>query len=82
MKLYLIRPINPNRNPWDPWYDKAFGFVVRADNESEARAMVGEEAGDEIRKAPDAWANPQYSSCVELTAEGEAEVVIRDFHAA
>lgn len=76
-------------NPWDPWYDKAFGFVVRAETEKEARQFIGKEAGDETRNGspgggerPDVWTNPKFSSCVELTAEGDKGIIIRDFASA
>jgi hypothetical protein len=52
VKLWLLRPVDnlPNGdNPWEPWYDKAFGFVVRAKNEQEAREFATAEAGDENR---------------------------------
>jgi len=54
MKLWLLRPVDglkKNDNPWKPWYDKAFGFVVRADTEEEARALAHADAGDENREA-------------------------------
>lgn len=91
MKLWLLRPVNglaKNDNPWDPWYDKAFGFVVRADTEAEARDMAHAEAGDENREmflggktanTNEPWRDAKYSTCVELTAEGHAEVVMQDF---
>jgi hypothetical protein len=89
MKLWLLRPIPPgltDDDPWDPWYDKAFGFVVRAETEEQARAFAHDNAGDENREAKantkEPWKNAKYSSCVELTADGDAEVVIKDFMAA
>lgn len=93
MKLWLLRPIDRpmGDDPWDPWYDKAFGFVVRADTEDEARNLAHEEAGDEnrgkfldreIAKTKSPWLDRAYSTCVELTADGVAEVIIRDFAAA
>lgn len=39
-KLWLLRPIDENSPPWTPWYDKAFGFVIRAESEREARRMT------------------------------------------
>lgn len=85
MKLWLLEPLeDTERNyhqpgsPWDPWYDKAFGFVVRAESEADARALANEEHGDE----GDAWLDPALSKCVELTADGEPGVVLRDFAAA
>lgn len=94
MKLWLLRPVDglaKNDNPWEPWYDKAFGFVVRAETEAEARDMAHAEAGDETRgmflggKTADTnepWRNAKYSTCVELTAEGPAGVVMQDFASA
>jgi len=52
MKLYFLYPVEnlpDNDNPWEPWFDKAFGFVVRAKNKDEARKFANEEAGDENR---------------------------------
>ena len=83
MKLWLLRPIeNTLLDPWEPWYDKAFGFVVRAETEADARRLAGEQAGDEKSKNLNPWTDDDYSTCEELTAEGEAEVMIQDFHSA
>lgn len=94
MKLWLLRPM-PNLpkgdNPWDPWYDKTFGFVIRAKTEVDARALADKNAGSEnrgrfldkrIAKTTTPWTDPRYSSCVELTKRGEAGVIIEDNHAA
>jgi hypothetical protein len=92
MKLWLLRPIHiENDDPWEPWYNKAFGFVVRAETEDAARQFAHSEAGDENRgefsmhktsdtKTP--WLDPKYSTCLELFADGDAGIVIRDFAAA
>ena len=89
MKLYLLRPVkgtdNLNgRDPWVPWYDKAFGFIVRAESESHARALIIDTQstthyGDEGKEA---WWNPEFSTCIELTSEGEAEIIMCDFSSA
>lgn len=94
MTLWLLLPVEnlpPYDNPWEPWYNKAFGFVVRSTTETEARELAHKAAGDENRgeflqtksantKAP--WLDPKYSTCTELTAEGESGVVICDFASA
>ena len=94
MKLWILRPVDglaKTDNPWEPWYDKAFGFVVRAETEAEARDLADADAGDENRgefmgrstantKAP--WKDAAYSTCVELLPEGAAEVVMKDFASA
>lgn len=77
MKLYLLRPVKD----WDPWYDKAFGFVVAANGVDEARAFASENAGDERK---DVWLDYMKTRCT-LIAESTdcaAGVVIRDFAAA
>jgi hypothetical protein len=92
MKLWILRPIEKDGdNPWNPWYDKAFGFVVRAETEEDARAMANADAGDENRgefmgskiadtKTP--WLDPKYSTCEPLTADGSAGVMMQDFKSA
>ena len=94
MKLWILRPVETldnNDNPWEPWCDKCFGFVVRAETEENARNIAHENAGDEnrgeflgnqIANTKEPWRNPEYSTCIELTADGEPEIVIRDFMAA
>lgn len=80
MKLWILLP-NKKSRKWDPWYDKAFGFVVRAETEGEARALAEARSGDESRNKP-TWTDAKCSSCVELTQEGEAGVIMRDFASA
>jgi len=100
MKLWELRPLDKYRerddpgrrdqlNPWDPWYNKAFGFIVRAETEERAREIANENAGDENNewigidkpiKTP--WLHPQYSTCDELIPDGMEGLIVRDFHAA
>ena len=93
MKIWLLRPIETNRSAWEPWYDKAFGFVIQASDEREARELANDNGGDEVglrirstrvyRTGGDPWLDPKQSTCEELGAEGtEAEVIIRDFASA
>lgn len=79
MKLWILRPRLEGKEPWNPWYDKAFGFVIRAKNEEHARLIAAGECGDE---GPQAWRDQNLSSCVELTADGLETLIIRDFAAA
>jgi hypothetical protein len=37
VRLWLLRPVESGSAFWEPWYDKAFGFVVRAETEEDAR---------------------------------------------
>jgi len=78
MKLWLLRPIEGVED-WTPWYDKAFGHVVRAEDETEARELAAREQGNE---GEDAWLNSKKSTCVELNTDGEAGHIIQDFAAA
>ena len=97
MKLYLLRPreiADERNNPWEPWYDKSFGFVVRAETEADARQIAHENAGDEnqegrygwqgtdLRYPVKPWLHIKYSICEELTADGDAGLIIQDVHAA
>ncbi len=84
MKLWLLRPVETLGldNPWDPWYNKSFGFIVRATTPAEARAHAFEASGDETDSQQDAWTNATYSTCVELTAEGTDGLVMEDTHIA
>ena len=91
MKLWILRPINTEAAPWEPWYDKAFGFVVRAENEEQARQFAHDEAGDENRgeflgkrtaNTNSPWLNKNYSTCIELVPDGKAGIVIKDFASA
>lgn len=83
-KLYLLtRNYNKgdNDNPLNPWrgiWDCAYGFVVRANNESEARQLAANEGGNE---GDEAWRDSHWSRCVELMPVGDVGVVLRDFHA-
>jgi hypothetical protein len=86
MKLWLLQAKDeelPRRdNPWEPWYDKAFGHVVRAETKEDAREIAHEHAGDENTKTKHPWKDQKYSTCVELTANGDRGLVMTDFHAA
>lgn len=80
MKLWLLKPREEDKL-WEPWYDKAFGFVVRAETEARARELAEEMAGNESREGRQqfAWKDPEHSTCQELLPEGEETVVLRDF---
>lgn len=88
MKLWILRP-RPDlpkgfKNPWDPWYDKAFGFVIRAETEAEAREYASNRhvTGDEASEYSEVWLSPDYTYCLELEIEGKVGVIIRDFRSA
>ena len=76
MNIYLLRPFNTESGPWKPWYDKAFGFVVRAANEEEARRFASLEHGDEGQFP---WFDKLATSCEILNGEGPEGVIIKDY---
>ena len=80
MKLWLIRPVTGEDEIgiWSPWYDKAFGFVIRAETEKEARTLAKGKGGANYP----AWTSADHSTCVKLTPEGEGGIIMQDFHAA
>lgn len=86
MKLWILKPLEGlDPNPWSPWYDKAFGHIVRAETEEEARLLADHENGDETGQYSGnkwAWIKSELSSCEELTADGDAESIMVDFRAA
>ena len=85
MKLWILEPkkgLSGNSNPWEPWYDKAFGFIVRAETEQEAREIAEENAGDESWSGRKTWMKPELSTCIELSEDGEKGLVLRDFASA
>jgi hypothetical protein len=75
MQLWLLQPVEI----WEPWYDKAFGFVVRAESEDEARRFASAKEGDEGK---DVWLDPTLTTCEPLVAGGEPGIILRDFWSA
>ncbi len=86
MKLWLLKPLDASAkraSEWNPtlqvdvWtWDCAYGFVVRAKDEEEARSLASKMCGDEGRET---WLDAKMTSCQRLEARGQAEVVLRDF---
>lgn len=90
MKLWRLQPQDerPEGNdPWTPWYDKCFGFVIRAPDEDVARRIAATrrpwtEGGSFGEEGPEAWLDPTLSECQELTPDGEPEVLLYQFSSA
>ena len=92
MYLFILKPredLQKDDNPWKPWYDKCFGFVVRAENEESAREIAQDNAHDEKRNeffgrkesnTTEPWLNPQYSTCTVLELIGPSELILSDVH--
>ncbi len=84
MKLWLLRPLEEvldrsEDNPWDPWFDKSFGFVVRAADQVEARDLAQKNATSETGEE---WLDANYSSCQELETDGPSVIILEDFKSA
>jgi hypothetical protein len=86
MKLWLIKPRDnlPEKNPWSPWYDKTFGFVIRAESEEKARKIAHKNAGDEINehKKLKPWLDPSLSQRIKLTKKGKEQMILKEHRAA
>lgn len=94
--LWLLRPVADlpaGDDPWEPWFDKSFGFVICAETEQEARRIAHENAGDENRNVfcqkktsntTTPWLDPRYSTCKSLSAARDVApgLVMQDFHSA
>ena len=75
MKLWILRPVKTLNSPWDPWYDKCFGMVIRAKSEELARSLASRYSGSE---GSEPWQNPIQSSCEILDKEGPEVVLMLD----
>ena len=70
------------KDPWQPHRNRAFGFVVRAADEEEARWLAHNNAGEEndTLTGVHPWLDEAYSTCEELRSEGKApEVILVNF---
>ena len=89
MKIWRIAPLNNLPKDKDVFdYDCAHGFVVKAETEADARALAQANGGDEVGRylpegerhtAPQVWIDPSYTECIEVTTEGEQEIILTDF---
>ena len=62
-------------NPWDQNYGCNQGIVVRAETENDAREIADMNQG---RETMNPWLNPKFTTCEELTSEGEPDVILID----
>ncbi len=89
MKLFILRPregLSLAVNPWEPWYNKTFGFVIRAKNEEIARMTAALTATDDLyadskgKEGQQAWIQSKFSTCEELAVDGPEGIIIADEH--
>jgi hypothetical protein len=79
LSFWLLRPIEPvQQPPWpDPLVNYAYGFVVRAGSEDEARTVASMEHLDEGAKA---WLSPEHSTCEQISATDAPGIIMGDYH--
>jgi hypothetical protein len=84
-RVYLLRVIDldaldseaGSKFMFSPWVDD-HGFVVVAENEDAARALVVASAGEGIRSDPPSyWLDPKWTSCEEVTLD-KPRIVMAD----
>lgn len=83
MKLYSLKAIN------EVPYDSFDSFVVRAESEEEARWYIqnssnGDEKTTRIGNAYEAipfWTDSQYSTCEEISEEGDTAIICSSYKA-
>lgn len=58
--------------PWENRLDVVFSIVVRAETEQRAREIAQEGGGDErCNDVPAPWLMPEYTSCEEISFDGD-----------
>jgi len=80
MKIWLLQPVEEYEDDIFT-YDCAYGFVIRAESEEQARQIAnangGNESTDTDKKISHPWLDPEYSYCEILTAKGKAGIVLK-----
>lgn len=88
--IWVLRPRDDRDcewDPWSPWYDKNFGFIVTAETEEEAREIAQNNAGDETTRVTGdpfgdgreyergvpVWTDPELSICAPIQEYTESE---------
>lgn len=90
MRLWILKArmdLPKDDDPWNPWYDKTFGMVIRAKDEEQARALAHQSGSGETyspggRGDATPWLQPKYSTCEPLTARGPIGLILEDHRAA
>jgi hypothetical protein len=68
MKLWLLKPLRPFTG-WAANYDISIWFIVRAENNSEARYFASLRSGD-LYTLSNPWLSEDETSCEVLTEDG------------
>ncbi len=72
MKIFILK-----RDEDEVCYDEYAGKVLRAKNETEARAIANQSVGDEGK----VWEDKKLVTCEVVTVAGEAGIILIDFRA-
>ena len=75
MHLWILAPLNEDDGPWNPWYEKCFGMIVRARNAEYARELASREA---LEEGTDVWLDASLTRCEILRTDGDEKVIITD----
>lgn len=82
MKLWILerrKDLPAIDNPWRRLVDVNLSVIVRAYTEGQARNLAQDSAGAESGPGcnrHEVWLDNTYTTCKELTTDGEAEVVL------
>lgn len=84
-KFWLLRPVEGLLDThekrevslWRETYDLAYGYVVCAETESQARQMAFDERPNKDN-AP-AWLDNSMTDCIELTVDYPSGIVLEDY---
>jgi hypothetical protein len=69
-------------DPWEPWYDRCFGLVIEASDESSARAIAHESCVTDyqtILRDRQVFLDPMYTKCLKLEPTGHERTILADF---
>ncbi|MBX3027062.1 hypothetical protein KF840_19335 [bacterium] len=86
MPFWKLTPINPHLGDFRGEIEKAFGFVIRAQTEHQARTIANAHSG--VEKGPSGtdhygqiggnpWLDNAKTHCVQVAPDGPDEVVLR-----
>ena len=91
MELYLLEPkdkykndeVDNKENPWSPWYDKTFGFVIAAESEKEARKIADKRnhkwySSHGSKHYEGLWLDDNYAKCINLKNINDKGIVLSD----
>lgn len=77
-RLWILSPVNPSHPMWD--VDQAYGFVIEADTEENARKLtMAKDTGYSCGGSEGRFLNPELTVCVELVVSGYSKIIMCDY---